>query len=247
MFPTTSLISSPGFKFPDDSPITLSCAWIGNHKSNEALRISTIDLIFKGVRSDLSIQVPKKTDQEEVRNIPFTRQIKGESGDVLDKIECAAVKLTIGQIRNLTLRAGFFAESPLLGAPIRDGEGRTLGYEKRMIRSYRPVECKIPQELQGWGEYSLQIAPRGLDLNAEIVKDFGSSVSRPILEKRPQIEKVPLERKGIPLSDLDLTPKKLDGVETLVQRKDTPAAMEGLAGTNQPTLKRSKSCRKLEI
>lgn len=164
--------------------IILNFGWQGpNSKyggwSEGGLDVRVVDLLFKNAKTEISVHIPEKISPIAVQKLSFTCRRYHEQEWELNgrKIKPLAkeshpdlLNITIEQIRNLKIKAGFFEESPHKGSVITNNSG-VITREKRELRSDRDVKLEVLEKLEIGQIYSLVITSNNLSLSARLIKE----------------------------------------------------------------------------
>jgi hypothetical protein len=153
-------------------------SWQGGW-TREGLDIRVVDLIFKNAKSKISVNIPENTPASTVKTLPFICrtyhetecEIKGRKFKPLAKeTHPDILNVTIEQIRNLTIKAGIFEESPNHGPSFVDQFGK-ITREKRILRSDSDIKLELPEELEMGQTYSLVFTSKDFSFSARIQKE----------------------------------------------------------------------------
>lgn len=167
----------------NDNKIILNFGWTGPSTcnggwQNDGLDVRVVDLIFKNAKTDISVNIPENISPTRVQKLPFTCRKYQETEITLNhrKFKPLAsethpdfLKVSIEQIQNLKIKAGFFEESPNQGPSIMDRSGK-ITREKRVLRSDSEVKLEIPKDLEVGQSYTLVITSDDLSLSASLQK-----------------------------------------------------------------------------
>jgi hypothetical protein len=171
--------------------IILNFGWAGPSKwrggwSHGGLDVGVVDLIFKNAKTDISVHIPDNISPSSVKKLPFTCrryqemewEANGRKFKPLDKeTHPSSLKVTMEQIHNLTIKAGFFEESPHKGPAIMDSFGQ-INREKHAIRSDREIKLEVPEELEMGQTYSLVVTSSDLSLSARLFKERANNTMK---------------------------------------------------------------------
>lgn len=149
--------------------IILNFAWTGPNiwrggSSRGGLDVGVVDLIFKGATTDISIHLPENINPVTPQKFSFTcrKSLKETHPDSL--------RVTIEQIHNLTIKAGFFEKGRSIGPMVMDFSGK-ITQQQPLRRSDREVRLDIPDNLELGQIYSLVVSSNDLSLSARLVKE----------------------------------------------------------------------------
>lgn len=167
--------------------IVLNFAWTGPNSSNRGtspsdLDVRVVDLVFKGAKSEISVYLPENINPVG-QKFPFIRrkyhenevEFRGRKFKALaEETHPHSLSVTIEQIQNLTVKAGFFEKGRAIGPKIIDRSGNIL-QEYAMQRSHRDIRLEIPQVLESGQPYSLVVSSNDdLLLSARLIKEDAS-------------------------------------------------------------------------
>lgn len=148
--------------------VVLNFAWQGPNmwqggSSRGGLDVRVVDLVFKGAKTDISIHLPENINPVEPQKFSFTcrKSFKETHPDSL----C----VTIEQVHNLTVKAGFFEKGRSIGPKVMDSSGR-ISQQQTILRSDSVVRLDIPDELELGQTYCLVVSSDDLSLSARLVK-----------------------------------------------------------------------------
>jgi hypothetical protein len=177
--PVTSekIILSFGWKGPS--------SWHGG-RSHGGLDVGVVDLVFKNAKTDISVPIPDNISPPTVQKFPFTCRRYHEAEWELNgrrfkplaqETHPDLLNVSVEQIRNLTVKAGIFKESPHQGPAIMDSSGKIMR-EKRALRSDREIKLEVPEELEIGQTYTLVITSHGAALiEARLIKEEKPAVT----------------------------------------------------------------------
>lgn len=164
--------------------IILNFSWEGPSSchggwSHGGLEVGVVDLVFKNAKTDISVHIPDNISVATVKKLPFTCRRYHETECELNgrkfkplaqETHPDSLKVTIEQIRNLTIKAGIFEESPHTGPAIMDSFGK-ITREKRVLRSDREIKLEVPEELEIGQTYCLVVSSNNLSLSARLLTE----------------------------------------------------------------------------
>ena len=152
-------------------------SWHGGW-SHGGLDVGVVDLIFKNAKTHISVHIPDNISTFAVKKLPFTCrryhetecELKGRKFKPLaQETHPDSLKVTIEQIRNLTIKAGIFEESPHKGPAIMDRFGK-MTREKYILRSDREIKLEVPEELEIGQTYTLVFTSNDFSFSARLLK-----------------------------------------------------------------------------
>lgn len=168
--------------------IILNFRWEGPNSKyggwqSGGLEVRIVDLLFKDAKTSISVHIPDNLPPNTAQRFSFTcrryHENECEIGEhkfkpLAKETHPESLRVTVEQIRNLTIKAGFFEESPHKGLAIMDRSGK-ITREKRVLRSDSEVNLKIPEELEIGEIYTLVVMSNNLSLSARLVKEEKTS------------------------------------------------------------------------
>lgn len=190
-------MATPSTSSTSDAKIIINFGWEGPTSrygglSRGGLDIRVVDLVFKGSKIDISVNIPQDLPPS-FRKLPFTCRryqetetvIEGRSFKPLDKeTHPDLLKVSLAKIKegDLTLIAGIFEPSPRLGHAFMDGSGKIFR-EKRVLRSNREIKLEIPENLEADQVYNLFVKSTEFTFSACLVRDIKTKVPEQAQEK----------------------------------------------------------------
>lgn len=153
--------------------IVLSFGWKGPNTwkggwSCGGLSILVIDLMFKGAKSETSVHFSGSISPAHVQKFEFTFLRRPYSQETHPR----SILVTAEQIRNLTLKAGFFEKGDPIGPKVMDLSTGKVTQQETARRKDREVPLVVPEELDEGAHYLLQItADENLSLSACLVQE----------------------------------------------------------------------------
>jgi hypothetical protein len=139
-------------------------SWQGGW-THKGLDVGIVDLVFKDAKTEISVHIPDGIAPAATQKLSFTCrryqdtewEVGGHKFKPLAKeTHPNLLQVTVEQIRNLTIKAGIFEESPYKGPAIMDSSGK-ITREKRVLRSDNDVKLEIPEELEIGQTYTLVV------------------------------------------------------------------------------------------
>lgn len=167
---------------PASNKIALSFGWMGSSCwnggiSHGGLEVGVIDLLFQNASTEVSVTIPQDTNCSKVKRFPFTCRKYSQIPMTIDgrtfrplaqETTPNVVSVTIEKMRNLTIRAGIFEESPH-SSYVMDTSGRVTK-PLSLLRSNREIHFKLKEELESDQHYTLVIESADKALTARLVK-----------------------------------------------------------------------------
>ncbi len=164
--------------------IILNFGWEGptskNGGSSEGgLEVGVVELLFKDAKTEISVDIPENISPSRVTKLPFICrryqetecEIQGRKFKPLQQeTRPNSLTATIEQMRNLTIKAVFFEESPNKGPKIMDIHGK-ITQKTYDLRTDREIKLEVPEELEIGQTYSLIITSNKLSLTARLLKE----------------------------------------------------------------------------
>ncbi len=162
----------------------LNFAWTGPNisqggTSRGGLDVLVVNLMFKGAKTDISVDLPKNINPARLQQFPFIcrryhetgMELSGRSVKSLPSVTYPkSLCITIEQVHNLTVRAGFFERGQPIGPQVMDSSG-IITQQETVLRSDRDVSLEIPEELVLGQRYNLIVSSDDhLSLLARLVK-----------------------------------------------------------------------------
>lgn len=150
--------------------VTLNFEWRGPSSRQEGSlgkgsEVGVVDLIFQNAKTAISVHIPNNLPADAAKQLPFTCQ--RDFKETYPESLC----VTIEQIEHLTIKAGFFEESPNKGPKIMDFSGKVT-QEKSVLRSESEVTLEKPEKLEIGQTYRLVMTSnKNLSLTALLVKE----------------------------------------------------------------------------
>lgn len=143
------------------------------------LDVGVVDLLFKNAKTDISVHIPENISPSTIKKLPFTcrryqeteMEIRGRKFKPLaQETHPNSLKVTVEQMRHLTIKAGIFEESPHKGPATMDHSGR-ITYEKRLLRSDREIKLEGSEALEIGQTYSLVVTSNDFSFSARLLKE----------------------------------------------------------------------------
>lgn len=144
------------------------------------LDVCVVDLVFNNSETDISVHIPSDISSSTMQKFPFTCRRYHETEMVMlrgQKFKSLAkethpnsLSVTVEQIQNLVIKAGFFEKGRPIGPRVMDSSGR-ISQQQTVKRSDRVVELEIPEELEIGQTYSLVVTSDDLSLSARLLKE----------------------------------------------------------------------------
>lgn len=170
--------------------IVLNFAWTGPNiwhggSSRGGLDVRVVDLVFRGAKTDISVHLPQNINPVAPQKFSFTcrkyhdteMELSGRRFKPLAKeTHPDSLCVTTEQVRNLTVKAGFFERGRPIGPKVMDSSGR-ITQQETVRRSDRNVRLEIPEELELGQTYNLVVSSEDLSLSARLVKATVASPS----------------------------------------------------------------------
>lgn len=169
--------------------------------SHNGLDVKVVDLLFKGAKSEFSVNLPENINPNTPRKFSFTcRRYQegeidpfGQRKKILSKeTRPASLSVTIEQVRNLTLKAGYFEKGRAIGPIVMDYHTGRVSQQQTVRRNDRKVALELPDELEGGQTYNLIVSSRDLSLTASLVKSAPQTAKDET--KQEEKESLPQER-----------------------------------------------------
>jgi hypothetical protein len=164
--------------------IFLNFAWSGpNADCSQSIRV--VDLVFDGTKEKISVNLPENINSIIAEKFPFTCRSYHDAVDfggrklkpLAEETHSNLLHVTIEQIHNLTVKAGFFERGKPRGPKIMDSSTGKITQQQTVRRSDVNVRLEIPEELKSDQTYSLVISSdNNLSLSARFVKEEVSSL-----------------------------------------------------------------------
>ncbi len=151
-----------------EGPSSIDGGW-----SRGGLEVGIVDLVFKNSTTEVSVGIPDDISPITAQVLPIKCREDGGTGGEINVFsrttQYERLEVTVEQIRNLTLKAGFFSESPYKGNATMDHLGN-ITHERRVLRSDREVALEVPEELESGKCYTLIVTSDQLELSARLEK-----------------------------------------------------------------------------
>jgi hypothetical protein len=166
--------------------IRLSFSWSGPTRGSgplSPLSVEVIDLLSLKKEADVFIDLPDSASPLNI-NAPFSvrqlfsaRSLEGRALTLRGPaVTSETLMATVEEIRNLTLRAGFFEPSAQKGPATLDRVTGKITRQEFVHRSNREIALKIPEDLRSGRSYCLKVtSSRDLSLLAELMADSESA------------------------------------------------------------------------
>lgn len=166
--------------------VDIGFAWEGPNTwrggiANGGLEVREVNLIFKGAeRIDVSVHIPPNINPDIVTKFPFTCRRYHETemtlGDRKSRLpanetNCKLLKVGLEQIKDLTIRAGFFEKGRSSGAICMTSSTGNVAQLQPVIRSDRDINLEAPKKLGEGQVYTLFITSDDLDLSAKLIRE----------------------------------------------------------------------------
>ncbi|MCB1112675.1 MAG: hypothetical protein H7A37_05685 [Chlamydiales bacterium] len=176
-----------------NNTIIISFAWEGPNTwrggvSHGGLDVRVVDLKFKDAKTKISIHLPQDINPSTAEKYSFTcyryhdqtedRNVK----PLLKETNPQQLKVTIEQIRNLVIQAGFFEKGRPIGPKIMNSVTGEITQQQTVLKSDRKVELELPEELEIDQTYTLVVTSRELSLSARLIKN--EKVSHPAAQEK---------------------------------------------------------------
>jgi|GEM_PF-1551610 len=170
--------------------IVLKFVWTGPNNwrggsSRGGLDVRVIVLVFRGAKTDISVHLPEDINTFALQRIAFTCrkyhdstiELFGRQSRLLAKeTHPKSLSVTVEQVRNLTVRAGFFEQGRPIGPKVMDSSGR-ITQQSTVLRNDRNVSLEIPEELELGQTYNLVVSSENILLSARLEKETVASPS----------------------------------------------------------------------
>ena len=149
--------------------IVLNFSWKGPNVwkggcSRGGLDVRVVDLVFKDAKTEISVHLPENINPEAAQKLSFT------CCKYAKETHPESLRVTIEQIRNLTIRAGFFEKGGFTGPRVMNSSTGRITQQQTIRRSDREIRLEIPKELEIGQIYTLIITSEDLSLSASLLK-----------------------------------------------------------------------------
>ncbi len=157
--------------------VILNFAWEGPNRcrggsSAGGLDIWVVDLAFAGAKTAISVAIPENINPAIARKFPFTcRHMLGQTGIVQRETHPDLLRVTVEQVRSLTLKAGVFEKGRPIGPITLDPLTGRRSQQETLRRTDRSVELKLPEKLEIGQTYKLVVTSEDLSLSARLIKE----------------------------------------------------------------------------
>lgn len=146
--------------------VTLTFGWSGEiSKGKGAVEIKIVDLLFKDAKTKISVHLPDNLPTTSLQKLPFTCT---RIHSIPSETRPERLNVTIEQVQNLTLQAGYFEK----------GQD-----EKSCVRKDSRISIDHFQSLEVGKQYRLVITSKDLELKASLVKEETPSFCIPEIPK----------------------------------------------------------------
>jgi hypothetical protein len=165
--------------------VRLSFSWSGPTRGSgplSPLSVRVVDLLLKK-EADIFIDLPDSVSPLNidasfgVRQLFSARSLAGRALTLRGPtVTSGTLMATAEEIRNLTLRAGFFEPSAQKGPATLDPMTGEITYQEFVHRSNREIALKMPGDLRSGRSYCLKVtSSHDLSLLAELIADSESA------------------------------------------------------------------------
>lgn len=150
--------------------IVLNFAWTGPNRkyggcAQGGADIGVVDLVIQGGKT-MSVSLPDDINPVTPKKFKFTSLQ-------------SSLDLTIAELHNLTVKAGYFEKGKPMGPKFKDPITGKVTQQETVRRDDRAVPLGIPKDVEIGKTYTLVVASEGISLTARLVKDESSGeVSR---------------------------------------------------------------------
>lgn len=161
--------------------IILNFSWKGPTKWQGVSNIEAINLLFKGSQTQIRINLPEMLSPPSTtfQKFPFScreyvrTDVESDGTKVIylsEPRQHDLLKVTVEQIRDLTLTATIFEESSSKRSAIMDSSGGIIP-EKSVIRSEKEVKLEVPELVESGQIYSLRVTTDDTSISASLQKN----------------------------------------------------------------------------
>lgn len=160
--------------FGNSDKIVLNFVWKGPNSqggrcAEGGTNIGIVDLKIKGAKTEISVNLPDNINPIVPQKISFScrKYIGGWYQDTHPDSLC----LTIDQVHNLTVKAGFFTKGQPFGPMLKDPVTGRFAQQETVRRTDREVVLAMPENLEMGQTYRLVVSSDvNLSLSARLVK-----------------------------------------------------------------------------
>lgn len=160
--------------------------WNGGSSSRGGSDIGIVDLVFKDAKKEISVLLPDNINPTGAQKFSFTcrKYLGKEDGDfpIAKETHPDSLCVTIEQVHNLTVRAGYFEKGRPIGPKIMDTRTGKITQQHTVRRTDMNARLEIPEELEIGQKYSLVVSSNGHSLSARLIKE--EKTARPTENKQ---------------------------------------------------------------